>query len=255
MNNSGQIIATDPAAVLDAQRVTRSLRNMVNIVDASIVRAQFLVGPQCVLAPDGAENEGGSGRHGNSRFRCAHMLSAAPNIVYVMREDTIESDHPQSGVVARKNTVTHAAVVINTDAPIGDDQYSYLTITFPMVGWHSYDVTGINATNDLQWTFSQDPDGTSGNLWGDVRGGCVTDNGNQAFNTSRWESYIPGYEIDQRRDFAVSSTTNDVQAANASIFFQQYMGTIVTVRIFSAIIDGLSFDGFSKPGQSGPAGP
>lgn len=253
---SGQIIANDPSAVIDVQRITRQLNNMIAITDASIVRVKCLVGPQAKCASPNS-GEGGSGRNGHSRFRCKHFLSGAPNIVYIMREDTAESDHPQSVINPRpeenKNTVTHAMVLINTDFPIGDEDYSYFTIGFPMSGWHEHSLAVTESSPDIQRSFATDViTNNADNRWGDIRGATIEKNGAEflPFSTA-WRI---ADEPASRRVFDMdTSITDPNQIVNLSIFFQQYAGTFVTVRVFSAIIDGLSFDALATPHQASPA--
>lgn len=208
-------IVQDAAATLADRRAASVGRGGPGIVEHSLRVMPCTVG----CAQDGTG--------GDEVFRIAHGLSSAPHVVKVMRIQE-----------PRQNTREYAGVTINTCAPVSDARYSYFSIGIaPAVSLKTGHVMS-GATDNEDWDSCWTSESQS-------RSAIVSGGGNVGDSDAIVADALVAA---QRR---VSFRAVAAKTINWAVFYGLPDNTVITVRVYSAVLAGL-LDG-ENPKIVGPS--
>jgi len=221
MKFQSPIIAQDAANQVAHDHLRRQGRSSPRIIDHSIVTAKFSVGPDT------------NGDGGNSVFRVTHGLRHPPNLVVPMRWHARRTD-----------TAEYAGVLLGTCDPISDDTYSYLSIALPQTVIHGSGVLDSSIPSMLTVTVDSS--------LGVPRRGIGNYEYYNGMGPNHWiADAVSGQDV----KFYALSNAYAALTIHYSIFFGFPPNTVVTVDVYSAIMDGLALPSKTLgPSQAHSAG-
>lgn len=231
---TGLIVAEDADGQIIARQAQGGSRSRFRIVEASTVIAKVRTGPASASAS------------GNSRYRIAHGLSAVPNLVVPMR---MSSPIVATGNSDVQNSVEYASCIVGTCHPVADSIYSYFTVARPTTSYHEYNTTLVDDGTTGTYTITFDAS------WGTPKGAVVN-----------WKDQYPSFGISpagslmwqkdgQTVVFRSTSNVDINLEINFSVFFDQSLAKVQTVRVFSAVCEGLTRDNEIPTGPGAHAAP